>query len=79
VTGASLNPARALGPELVQAIAGGTTYWAQYIPVYLIPGLVGAASASFAYDYFANPRHVERPIQEAVSHEEAPAARAAAS
>src|SRR5207244_2129743 len=70
VTGASLNPARAFGPELVQAIAGGSTFWAQYIPVYLIPGLVGAALASFAYDYLANPRHVEQPIEEAVSHEE---------
>jgi len=78
VTGASLNPARAFGPELVQAIAGGTTYWAQYIPVYLIPGLIGAALASFAYDYLANPRHVEQPIEEAVTHEEAPARVAAA-
>ena len=78
VTGASLNPARAFGPELVQAIAGGTTYWAQYIPVYLIPGLVGAALASFVYDYLANPRHVEQPIEEAVTHEEAPAHVAAA-
>lgn len=71
VTGASLNPARAFGPELVQAIAGGTTFWTQYIPVYLIPGLVGAAAASFAYDYFAHPRHIQQPIEEAVTHEEA--------
>jgi glycerol uptake facilitator protein len=77
ITGASLNPARAFGPELVQALAGGTTYWAQYIPVYLIPGLVGAAAASFAYDYFANPRIIEKPIKEAVTIEE-PAARAVA-
>src|SRR6185437_2366319 len=70
VTGASLNPARAFGPELVQAIAGGTTFWTQYIPVYLVPGVVGAAAASFLYDYFANPRHVQQPIEEAVSHEE---------
>jgi len=74
VTGASLNPSRAFGPELVQAIAGGTTFWAQYIPVYLIPGLVGAALASFAYDYLANPRVVEKPIKEAVTREEARAA-----
>src|SRR2546421_85706 len=78
VTGASLNPARAFGPELVQAIAGGTTFWTQYIPVYLIPGLVGAALATFAYDYLANPRIVEQPIEEAVSHEEAPVRTAAA-
>src|SRR3982075_875428 len=76
VTGASLNPARAFGPELVQALAGGTTYWAQYIPVYLISGFVGAAAASFLYDFLANPRLVERPIVEAVTHDDT--ARAAA-
>ena len=70
ITGASLNPARAFGPELVQAIAGGTTFWTQYVPVYLIPGLVGAAGAAFLYDFLANPRMVERPIMAAVSHED---------
>ena len=70
ITGASLNPARAFGPELVQALAGGTTYWAQYIPVYLISGFVGAAAASFLYDFLANPRLIERPIMEAVTHED---------
>jgi glycerol uptake facilitator protein len=70
VTGASLNPARAFGPELVQAIAGGTTFWTQYVPVYLIPGLVGATAALFLYDFLANPRHVERPIQAAVTRAE---------
>jgi glycerol uptake facilitator protein len=71
ITGASLNPARAFGPELVQAIAGGATFWTQYVPVYLIPGLVGAAGAAFLYDFLANPRLVEEPVIEAVSHEEA--------
>jgi glycerol uptake facilitator protein len=74
VTGASLNPARAFGPELVQAIAGGTTFWSQYLPVYLVPGLAGAAGATFLYDYLANPRVVERPIREAVTEEPARAA-----
>jgi len=70
VTGASLNPARAFGPELVQAIAGGATFWTQYLPVYLVPGLLGAAGAAFLYDFLANPRLVERPIREAVTREE---------
>src|SRR6202158_1122196 len=73
ITGASLNPARAFGPELVQAVAGGTTFWTQYVPVYLISGFVGAAAASFLYDFLANPRIIEEPIEEAVTHEEAPA------
>jgi glycerol uptake facilitator protein len=77
ITGASLNPARAFGPELVQAIAGGTTFWTQYLPVYLIPGLVGAAGASFLYDFLANPRLVERPIIEAVTREDTAHAAAA--
>jgi glycerol uptake facilitator protein len=70
ITGASLNPARAFGPELVQAIAGGSTFWTQYLPVYLIPGFIGAAAAAFAYDYLANPRLVEKPIKEAVTRDE---------
>jgi glycerol uptake facilitator protein len=71
ITGAALNPARAFGPELVQAIAGGATFWTQYVPVYLIPGLVGAAGAAFLYDFLANPRVVQEPVIEAVSHEDA--------
>jgi glycerol uptake facilitator protein len=74
VSGASLNPARAFGPELVAAIAGGTTHWAQYVPVYLIPGLVGSAGAALIYDFLAKPRLVEMPIAEAVTHpDEVPA------
>ena len=77
ITGASLNPARAFGPELVQAIAGGTTFWTQYVPVYLVSGFVGAAGAAFLYDFLANPRLVARPIMEAVSHDDNPARAAA--
>src|SRR5206468_7967349 len=68
VTGASLNPARAFGPELVSAIGGGATHWNQYLPVYLLPGLVGSAAAAFSYDFMTKPRIVEMPIAEAVSH-----------
>jgi glycerol uptake facilitator protein len=68
ITGASLNPARAFGPELVSAIGGGATHWNQLIPVYILPGLLGSGIAAYLYDYLAEPRKVEAPIKEAVTH-----------
>jgi glycerol uptake facilitator protein len=68
ITGASLNPARAFGPELVSAIGGGATHWNQLLPVYIAPGLVGSAVAAFAYDFLAKPRLVVEPVIEAVTH-----------
>jgi glycerol uptake facilitator protein len=67
VTGASLNPARAFGPELVSAIGGGVTHWGQLVPVYVVPGLVGAGAAAFAYDFLAEPRRIAKPIKTAVT------------
>ena len=67
VTGASLNPARAFGPEFVSALGGGTTHWGQLLPVYIVPGLVGSALAVFVYDFLATPRKVEAPIKTAVT------------
>jgi glycerol uptake facilitator protein len=67
ITGASLNPARAFGPELVSAIGGGVTHWGQLIPVYVLPGLAGSALAAIVYDALATPRRVARPIKTAVS------------
>ena len=67
ITGASLNPARAFGPELISSIGSGATHWSQLIPVYVLPGLAGAGLAAFAYDQIATPRKVVRPIREAVS------------
>jgi glycerol uptake facilitator protein len=78
ITGASLNPARAFGPELVSAIGGGATHWNQLIPVYVLPGLVGSALAAVAYDFLAEPRRVVRPIRDAVTtNDTAPTATAA--
>jgi glycerol uptake facilitator protein len=68
ITGASLNPARAFGPEFVSMIGNGPTHWGQLIPVYVLPGLVGAALAAFVYDFLAEPRQVQAPIREAVTH-----------
>jgi glycerol uptake facilitator protein len=68
ITAASLNPARAFGPELVLAIGGGATHWNQIIPVYVLPGLAGAAAAAFTYDFLSTPRKVPQPIESAVTH-----------
>jgi glycerol uptake facilitator protein len=68
MTGASLNPARAFGPELVSAFGGGVTHWGQLLPVYILPGLVGGALAAFTYDFLAEPRRVTAPIKDAVTH-----------
>jgi aquaporin TIP len=43
LTGAAMNPARALGPELVQNV--WSDFW-----IYLVGPLVGAAAAGLAYD-----------------------------
>ena len=67
VTGASLNPARAFGPELVSAIGSGPTHWGQLIPVYVLPGLAGAGLAAVLYDAVATPRKIARPIRDAVT------------
>ena len=68
ITAASLNPARAFGPEVVLGIGNGATSWNQFIPVYVLPGLVGAGIAAFLYDFLATPRIVQRPIKDAVTH-----------
>jgi glycerol uptake facilitator protein len=68
ITGASLNPARAFGPELVSALGGGVTHWDQLVPVYILPGLVGSGIAAVTYDYLAHPRVALGEIHDAVSH-----------
>jgi glycerol uptake facilitator protein len=68
ITGASLNPARAFGPELVSAFGSGLTHWNQLLPVYILPGLVGSGVAAVAYDFLAKPRLVVMPVAEAVTH-----------
>jgi glycerol uptake facilitator protein len=47
-TGASINPARTVGPMLVQQIAGGDVHWNQ-LPIYLLAEFIGAALAGLAY------------------------------
>ncbi|WP_328988470.1 aquaporin family protein [Kribbella sp. NBC_01245] len=48
VTGASINPARTVGPMLIQGLAGGKVEFAQ-MPVYLLAELTAGVLAGLAY------------------------------
>ena len=47
-TGASINPARTVGPMLIQQVAGGTVHWGQ-LPVYLVAELSAGVAAGLLY------------------------------
>jgi glycerol uptake facilitator protein len=51
-TGASINPARTIGPMLVQQIAGGTVKWVQ-LPVYLAAECLAGIAAALLYGVLA--------------------------
>src|SRR4051794_12658231 len=60
LTGGSLNPARTIGPLLVNTVGGGDTNWGD-LPVYLIGPLAGGLVAAVSYDYIARPRLFDAP------------------
>lgn len=67
ITGASFNPARALGPLAVSHLNDGFHNWIEQLLAYIPANLAGAAIGAFAYDAIATPRRIVQPIKEAVS------------
>lgn len=53
VTGAAVNPARAFGPDLVAAFSGAEVKWLDYLLVYLVGPILGAAAAAQLYRVLA--------------------------
>jgi glycerol uptake facilitator protein len=51
-TGASINPARTIGPMLVQQVAGGDVTWGQ-LPVYLAAELLAGVLAALAFGFLS--------------------------
>lgn len=49
-TGSSFNPARTLGPYVVDSLFGGHVNWSQY-PVYVVGPILGAIIAAVLYTY----------------------------
>ena len=65
-TGASINPARTIGPMLVQQIAGGDVKWNQ-LPVYLAAELLAGLVAALAYVALSRtPGDAQAPVEENV-------------
>jgi len=60
LTGASMNPARTLGPYLTNTLFGGSTPWADFW-AYVIGPLVGGAFAAVVYDLVARPEREVPP------------------
>lgn len=54
LTGAAVNPARALGPNAAAALFGGDVAWSQY-PAYVIGSLLGGFAAALSYLAIARP------------------------
>jgi glycerol uptake facilitator protein len=65
-TGASINPARTVGPMLIQQIAGGTVHWNQ-LPVYLIAELSAGVLAGLIYAVVSRTAADQAPAAHAVS------------
>jgi glycerol uptake facilitator protein len=50
ITGAALNPAREIGPNLVQSLIGAATKWDQ-VWVYIAGPILGGLAGAFLYQY----------------------------
>jgi glycerol uptake facilitator protein len=55
ITGPSLNPARTIGPALLQVLFGGK-YDLTHLIVYILGPIIGAALGVIAYDFVAGTR-----------------------
>ena len=61
-TGAPVNPARAFGPNFIDALFGVHVNWGDYLLCYLIAPIIGACIATTLYRYVANqPRNKPAP------------------
>ena len=60
ITGAALNPARQIGPELIQGLIGATTKWEQ-LPVYIVGPIVGGLIGAFLYEFTGHTRTTTVP------------------
>ena len=61
ITGAALNPARQIGPEVLEAIIGSKTNFGALLPVYVAGPIVGGLVGAFLYEFVGHHRTAEVP------------------
>ena len=67
ITGAALNPARQLGPNIVEQLIGKATNWEQ-LPVYIIGPIVGGLVGAFLYQFIGHTRTATVPGAAVAEH-----------
>jgi glycerol uptake facilitator protein len=61
ITGAALNPARQIGPEVLGALIGAKTHFDQLLPVYIVGPIVGGLVGAFTYEFVGHHRAATVP------------------
>jgi glycerol uptake facilitator protein len=61
ITGAALNPARQIGPEVLEAIIGSKTNFGALLPVYVAGPIVGGLVGAFVYQFIGHTRTATVP------------------
>jgi glycerol uptake facilitator protein len=61
ITGAALNPARQIGPELLEAIIGSKTNFGALLPVYVAGPIAGGLVGAFLYEFVGHTRTASVP------------------
>jgi glycerol uptake facilitator protein len=61
ITGAALNPARQIGPEILEAIIGSKTNFGALLPVYVAGPIAGGLVGAFLYQFIGHVRTATVP------------------
>jgi glycerol uptake facilitator protein len=61
ITGAALNPARQIGPEILEAIIGSKTNFGALLPVYVAGPIAGGLVGAFLYQFIGHTRTATVP------------------
>jgi glycerol uptake facilitator protein len=69
ITGAALNPARQIGPELLGGLIGAKTHLDQLVPVYIVGPIAGGLVGAFLYQFVG--QHVTASVPAAAVAEAA--------